>query len=96
MAFHSNLETDYDPDFLDLLIKNAISPVLENPRQKMITYLESSRIRDFFCYLIALEGESKLIQITNSENSNQNLFGFIFSIIFQQHIVDYCLILTVR
>ena len=55
----------------------------------------------FFCYLIAkpknevsfwflaLEGESKLIQITNSENSNRNLFGLIASIICQQYFVNY-------
>ena len=48
-----------------------------------------------FCYLIAkpensvkiwflvLEGESKLIQITNSKNLNGNLFGLIASIICQ-------------
>ena len=38
MAFHSNLETDYSPDYYQ---KCNISN-LENPREKIITYLESS------------------------------------------------------
>ena len=48
--------------------------------------------QSFFCYLIAkpknevqfwflaLEGESKLLQITNSKNLNRNSFGLIVSI----------------
>ena len=44
----------------------------------------------------ALERKSKLIQITNSKNSNRNLFGLSASIICQQYFVNYCLILNVR
>ena len=34
---------------------------------------------EVYFWFLALEGESKLIQIANFKNSNQNLFGLIIA-----------------
>ena len=107
MAFHSNLETDYDPDYLDSKIEMQclLSGKSQIENNYILVKLMNQR---FFCYLIAkpknevwfwfpaLEGESKLIQITNFKNSNRNLFRLMASIICQQYFLNYCLILVVR
>ena len=42
MAFHSSLETDYDPDYLDSNLKIQYALSGKSQREKIITYLESS------------------------------------------------------
>ena len=64
--------------------------------QRIFCYLIVKSKNEVQFWFLALEGESKLIQITNSDNSNGNLFGLIAPIICQQSFVNYCLILAVR
>ena len=81
MAFHSHLETHYDPDYLESKLK--MQYFLSGKSQRENNYIFGKLMNQrFFCYLIAkpknevyfwflaLEGESKLIQITNSKNSS--------------------------
>ena len=99
MAFHSNLETDYDPDYSDSKLK--MQHLLSGKSQRVNDYLFGKLMKQrLFCYFIAkpknevyfwflaLEGESKLIHITNSKNSNRNLFGLIASILCQQYFIS--------
>ena len=107
MAFHSNLETDYDPDYLDSKLKMQYLMSGKSQRENNYIFVKLMNQR-LFCYLIAkpkndvkfrflaLEGKSKLIQIANFKNSNPDLFGLITSIICQQYFLNYCLILAVR
>ena len=81
MAFHSNLETDFDPEYLDSKLKMQYPLFGKSQRENNYIFGKLMN-QEFFCYLIAkpkcevqfwflaLEGESKLIQITNSKNSN--------------------------
>ena len=52
MAFHSNLETDYDPDYLDSKLK--MQYLLSEKSQSEHNYVFGKLMNQiFFCYLIA-------------------------------------------
>ena len=86
IAFYSNPETDYDPYYLDYKLRmqyllsgksqrenNYISGKLMN--QRFFWHLTAKPRNEDQFWFLALEGESKLIQVTNSENLNRNPFG---------------------
>ena len=52
MAFHSNLETDYDPDYLDSKLK--MQYLLSGKSQRENNYISGMLLNQrFFCYWIA-------------------------------------------
>ena len=52
MAFHSNLETDYDSDYLDPKLK--MQDLLSGKSQRENNYIIGKLMNQrFFCYLIA-------------------------------------------
>ena len=92
MAFHSNLEADYDPDYLDSKLK--MQYLLSGKCQRENNYIFVKLMNQIpFCYLIAkpknevyfwlpaLGEKSKLIQMAKFKNSNQNFANNTFSII---------------
>ena len=95
MAFHSYLETDYDPDNLDYYLEmqyllsgklqsknNYLFGKLMNQKFFFVIWLLSQNMKFSFGFFW-LERESKLIQITSS-------------IFCQQYFLNYCMILSVR
>ena len=52
MAFHSNLEKDYDPDYLDSKLKMQYLLSGKSQRENNYTFGKFMN-QGFFCYLIA-------------------------------------------
>ena len=53
MALHSNLETDYDPDYLDSKLKMQYLLSGKSLRENNYIFVKLMNQR-FFCYLIAM------------------------------------------
>ena len=64
MAFHSNLETDYDPDYLDSKVKIQYLLYLSGKSQRKNNYIFVKLMNQrCFCYLIAKPKNGSLVLV---------------------------------